>query len=48
LAKVKPAGASTANGVGPLMWVLSVALLAVTAILWWFWNRRRQARLDGS
>jgi hypothetical protein len=48
LAKAKLAGASTANSGGPLMWLLSVGLLALAVILWWFWNRRRQARLDGS
>jgi hypothetical protein len=44
---VNPAGASTTNGDG-FIWVLSVALLAAAGMLWWFWNRRRQARLNGS
>jgi len=40
--------ASAANSGGPFIWVLSVALVAAAATLWWFWNRRRHARLNGS
>jgi len=47
-AKANLAGASTANTSGPLAWLLSVGVLATSVMLWWFWNRRRQARLDRS
>jgi membrane protein implicated in regulation of membrane protease activity len=48
LAKAKLAGASTANGGGPLTWVVSVASLVVAAMLMWFWYRRRQGLRDRS
>jgi hypothetical protein len=47
-AKAKLAGSSTGSGGGPLIWVLTVVLLAAAAVGWWSWGRRRQGRLNGS